>query len=132
MSAELLDLSGAAAAAAIRAGEVDARELFELYRARAAADELNAFLWLAEAAPADRVPADAPLAGVPLAVKDLFCTGGIPSQSGSKILEGYRPPYTATVVQQLIAAGATTAGQRQTRMNLRWAPRTRTRRSGRF
>jgi aspartyl-tRNA(Asn)/glutamyl-tRNA(Gln) amidotransferase subunit A len=111
MSAELLDLSAAAAAAAIRAGEVDARELFELYRARAAADELNAFTWVAGAAPADRVPADAPLAGVPLAVKDLFCTEGIPSQSGSKILEGYRPPYTATVVRQLTDAGTTLLGK---------------------
>ena len=106
MSAELLDLSAASAAAAIRAGEVDAHELFELYRARAAAEDLNAFLWLAEAPPADRLSVDAPLAGVPLAVKDLFCTEGIPSQSGSKILEGYRPPYTATVVRQLIEAGA--------------------------
>ncbi len=111
MSAELLDLSGAAAAAAIRAGEVDARELFELYRSRAAADELNAFTWLAETAPSERVPADAPLAGVPLAVKDLFCTKGIPSQAGSKILEGYRPPYTATVVRQLIEAGAPLLGK---------------------
>jgi len=111
MSAELLDLSGAAAAAAIRAGEVDARELFELYRARAAADELNAFTWVAEAPPADRASADAPLAGVPLAVKDLFCTEGIPSQSGSKILEGYRPPYTATVVRQLTDAGTTLLGK---------------------
>ncbi len=44
--------------------------------------------------------------GVPLAVKDLFCTKGVPSQSGSKILEGYRPPYTATAVERLHGAGA--------------------------
>jgi len=43
---------------------------------------------------------------VPLAVKDLFCTEGVPSQSGSRILEGYEPPYTATVVSRLRAAGA--------------------------
>jgi aspartyl-tRNA(Asn)/glutamyl-tRNA(Gln) amidotransferase subunit A len=48
-----------------------------------------------------------PLAGVPLAVKDLFCTEGVPSQSGSRILEGYCPPYTATVVSKLQGAGAT-------------------------
>ena len=104
MSAELLDLSAAAAAAAIRAGELDAGELFEFYRARAAADELNAFIWVADEAPGAVV--DSPLAGVPLAVKDLFCTEGVPSQSGSKILEDYRPPYTATVVQKLADAGA--------------------------
>jgi aspartyl-tRNA(Asn)/glutamyl-tRNA(Gln) amidotransferase subunit A len=105
MSAELLDLTAAAAAAAIGAGELDATELFDFYRARAAADELNAFTWVAEAAPAT-AGADTPLAGVPLGVKDLFCTEGVPSQSGSKILEGYRPPYTATVVQKLTDAGA--------------------------
>jgi aspartyl-tRNA(Asn)/glutamyl-tRNA(Gln) amidotransferase subunit A len=48
---------------------------------------------------------------VPLAVKDLFCTQDVPSQSGSRILEGYRPPYTATVVKQLEAAGAPLLGK---------------------
>jgi aspartyl-tRNA(Asn)/glutamyl-tRNA(Gln) amidotransferase subunit A len=48
---------------------------------------------------------------VPLADKDLFCTEGIPSQSGSRILEGYRPPYTATVVAKLIGAGAPLLGK---------------------
>jgi aspartyl-tRNA(Asn)/glutamyl-tRNA(Gln) amidotransferase subunit A len=110
MSDELLDLTAAGAAAAIRAGELDATELFDFYRARAGAEELNAFTWVADSAPA-RVAADAPLAGVPLAVKDLFCTEGIPSQSGSKILEGYRPPYTATVVKKLNDAGATLLGK---------------------
>ena len=49
---------------------------------------------------------EAPLAGVPVAVKDLFCTEGVPSQSGSRILEGYAPPYTATAVRRLQEAGA--------------------------
>ncbi len=48
---------------------------------------------------------------MPLAVKDLFCTEGIPSQSGSRILEGYRPPYTATVVGKLADAGAPLLGK---------------------
>src|ERR671927_504676 len=52
-----------------------------------------------------------PLRGVPLAVKDLFCTKGVPSQAGSRILEGYRPPYTATVVDQLANAGAPLLGK---------------------
>ena len=52
-----------------------------------------------------------PLGGVPLAVKDLFCTEGVPSQSGSKILEGYRPPYTATVVRAAREAGAPLLGK---------------------
>jgi aspartyl-tRNA(Asn)/glutamyl-tRNA(Gln) amidotransferase subunit A len=106
---ELLELSAAAAGAAVRAGELDARELFEAYRARAEADELNAFTWVAESA--DGADADGPLGGVPVAVKDLFCTEGIPSQAGSRILEGYRPPYTATVVRNLNEAGAPLLGK---------------------
>ena len=50
-------------------------------------------------------------AASPLAVKDLFCTEGVPSQSGSRILEGYRPPYTATVVERLARAGAPLLGK---------------------
>ena len=111
MSAQLLDLTAAQAAAAIGAGELDASELFEFYRARAAADDLNAFTWVADGTPDAGLDGDAPLAGVPLAVKDLFCTEGVPSQSGSKILEGYRPPYTATVVRKLSEAGAALLGK---------------------
>jgi aspartyl-tRNA(Asn)/glutamyl-tRNA(Gln) amidotransferase subunit A len=114
---DLLELTAAQAAERIRGGDVAAAELFDAYRARAASDAgpdgLNAFTWLADGPPADGPPAaaDAPLAGVPLAVKDLFCTEGVPSQSGSKILEGYRPPYTATAVAKLEQAGATLLGK---------------------
>jgi aspartyl-tRNA(Asn)/glutamyl-tRNA(Gln) amidotransferase subunit A len=112
---ELIELSGAAAAARVRDGDVSAAELFEAYRTRAVADaeDLNAFTWVADAAPSDAPGAsgDAPLAGVPLAVKDLFCTEGVPSQAGSKILEDYRPPYTATVVAKLAQAGTTLLGK---------------------
>ena len=103
-------LTAAAAVAAMNDGTFSAGELFEAYRAAAAADELNAFVWVAEDAPA-APEAGAPLAGVPLAVKDLFCTEGVPSQAGSKILEGYRPPYTASVVARLAAAGAPLLGK---------------------
>ena len=106
----LLELTAAQAAERIRGGEVSATELFDLYRERASADDLNAFLWVADDAPADP-PADAPLGGVPLAVKDLFCVEGVPSQAGSRILEGYRPPYTATAVERLNGAGAPTLGK---------------------
>jgi aspartyl-tRNA(Asn)/glutamyl-tRNA(Gln) amidotransferase subunit A len=103
---ELIALSARAAAAAVAAGDLDPTELFEAYRARAAADTLNAFTWVAEQAPASDGAASAPLGGVPLGVKDLFATKGVPSQAGSKILAGYRPPYTATVVERLATAGA--------------------------
>jgi len=111
MTAELLELTAAAAAERVRAGEVSSDELFEFWRERAAGDDLNAFLWRADG-PADVAPApDAPLGGVPLAIKDLFCTEGVPSAAGSRILEGYRPPYTATAVQRLAEAGAPLLGK---------------------
>jgi len=108
MSADIIALTAAQAAAAVRSGELDRGELFEAYRERAAADELNAFLWVADGPPEAN---GGPLAGVPLAAKDLFCTEGVPSQSGSRILEGYRPPYTATVVRKLAEAGAPLLGK---------------------
>jgi aspartyl-tRNA(Asn)/glutamyl-tRNA(Gln) amidotransferase subunit A len=108
---DVLGLSAREAADAIDSGSLAARELFEAYRERAAADRaaggegLNCFTWVASQAPAEDAPA--PLGGVPLAVKDLFCTEGVPSQAGSRILEGYLPPYTASVVSRLARAGAT-------------------------
>ncbi|MHB8695539.1 MAG: Asp-tRNA(Asn)/Glu-tRNA(Gln) amidotransferase subunit GatA [Solirubrobacteraceae bacterium] len=106
---DLIALSAAAAAQAIRAGEIEAGELFDAYRDRATADDLNAFTWVAGEAP--ETSSKGPLGGVPLAVKDLFCTEGVPSQAGSRILEGYLPPYTATVVRKLAEAGAPLLGK---------------------
>src|SRR4051812_49779433 len=100
---ELLSFTGAQAAARIRAGDISAAELFDAYRERAAADDLNAFLWVAEAQD-EHANAAGPLAAVPLAVKDLFCVEGVPSMAGSRILAGYRPPYTSTAVANLRAA----------------------------
>jgi aspartyl-tRNA(Asn)/glutamyl-tRNA(Gln) amidotransferase subunit A len=107
MSADIGALSAAQAVAEIEAGALGAEELFAFYRERASEldGELNCFTWVAPEAPGSSTPAG-PLAGVPLAVKDLFCTEGVPSQSGSRILEGYLPPYTATVVDRLARAGA--------------------------
>jgi aspartyl-tRNA(Asn)/glutamyl-tRNA(Gln) amidotransferase subunit A len=113
-------LTAAQASEAIAKGTISSAELFEAYRSRAAADELNCFTWVAEAASAEggvvgggasSNATAGPLGGVPLAVKDLFCTEGVPSQSGSRILEGYLPPYTATVVERLAAAGAPLLGK---------------------
>jgi aspartyl-tRNA(Asn)/glutamyl-tRNA(Gln) amidotransferase subunit A len=107
---EIIALTAAQAAGAVERGELDRRELFEAYRDRAAADELNAYLWVADEGGWDGINGGA-LHGVPLAVKDLFCTEGVPSQAGSRILEGYRPPYTATVVRLLAEAGAPLLGK---------------------
>jgi aspartyl-tRNA(Asn)/glutamyl-tRNA(Gln) amidotransferase subunit A len=108
-SGELLHLSAARAAQEIAAGSLSASELFDFYRRRADAEDLNCFTWVTEQIPQEQ--ATGPLQGVPLAVKDLFCTEGVPSQSGSRILEGYRPPYSATVVSQLEQAGAPLLGK---------------------
>jgi aspartyl-tRNA(Asn)/glutamyl-tRNA(Gln) amidotransferase subunit A len=108
---ELIELTAAQAVERVHARELDPRELFDAYRERAAADELNAFTWVADGPPEFPPDVDAALAGVPVAVKDLFCTEGVPSQAGSLILKGYRPPYTATVVRKLLDAGATLLGK---------------------
>jgi aspartyl-tRNA(Asn)/glutamyl-tRNA(Gln) amidotransferase subunit A len=103
---ELLELTAAQAAEKVRTGEVDAGELWSFYRERALGDDLNAFSWVSGEVTPPEVERNSQLGGVPVAVKDLFCTEGIPSQAGSKILEGYRPPYTATAVERLVGAGA--------------------------
>ncbi|MER3453416.1 MAG: Asp-tRNA(Asn)/Glu-tRNA(Gln) amidotransferase GatCAB subunit A, partial [Acidimicrobiia bacterium] len=90
-------------------------------RIRAREHELHAFnlvaadAALAEAAEVDRrVVAGqdpGPLAGVPVALKDNLCTRGIPTTCSSRILDGWRPPYDATVVERLRAAGAVVIGK---------------------
>ncbi len=102
---ELLELSAARQAELLRSGEVSPAEAFAFWRERAAGDELGAYLWVADEPPAE-------LGGLPpVAVKDLFCVEGVPSTAGSRILEGYRPPYTATSVRNLQAAGAPVLGK---------------------
>ena len=110
MSGDLLALSAAEAGARVRAGDLSAAELFEFWRARAAGDDLGSYLWVADESPGEP-PADAALGGVPIAVKDLFCVEGVPSAAGSRILEGYRPPYSATAVTRLREAGSPVLGK---------------------
>jgi aspartyl-tRNA(Asn)/glutamyl-tRNA(Gln) amidotransferase subunit A len=106
---ELLELSAGEAIAGIEGGDLSADEYFDAYAAAAAVDELNAYLWRAEAG--GRGAGGEPLHGLPVAVKDLFCTEGIETTAGSRILEGYRPPYTATAVVKLGEAGARLLGK---------------------
>jgi aspartyl-tRNA(Asn)/glutamyl-tRNA(Gln) amidotransferase subunit A len=110
-------------AAAVRSGERSARELTEEALAAVAGrdGEVHAFLTvladqaLAQADAVDATVAEGgdpgPLAGVPVALKDNLCTRGIPTTCGSRILEGWRPPYDATVVERLRAAGAVALGK---------------------
>ncbi|HXE79190.1 MAG TPA: Asp-tRNA(Asn)/Glu-tRNA(Gln) amidotransferase subunit GatA [Vicinamibacterales bacterium] len=78
---------------------------------------LNAFTLVARDAALERAealdaaPGDGPLRGVPFAVKDNICTRGIATTASSRILRGYVPPYDATVITRLIAAGAVLVGK---------------------
>ena len=105
-------------AASVRAGERSARSVIDEHLAAIDArdGELHAFNLVTHdeaRAAADAVDArvaagedPGPLAGVPIALKDNLCTTGIPTTCSSRILEGWRPPYDATVVQRLAEAGA--------------------------
>jgi aspartyl-tRNA(Asn)/glutamyl-tRNA(Gln) amidotransferase subunit A len=105
----MIELTAAQAAERIRSGELDAGEYWRFYRERAAADDFNSYVWVADDEP--QFDSGSAFAGVPIAIKDLFCTAGVPSQAGSRILEDYRPPYTATSVRRLAEAGATLLGK---------------------
>ncbi|MEM7719500.1 MAG: Asp-tRNA(Asn)/Glu-tRNA(Gln) amidotransferase subunit GatA [Pseudomonadota bacterium] len=105
----------------LRAGDITSAELTEAcLKATEAAADLNAVvhhtpdLAREQAASADvRLQAgDAPdLCGIPLGIKDLFCTKGVASQAASAILEGFKPEYESTVTSQLFSAGAVMIGK---------------------
>jgi aspartyl-tRNA(Asn)/glutamyl-tRNA(Gln) amidotransferase subunit A len=105
---ELLELSVAAATTKISAGELSREEYFAAWRQAAAGDELNAYLWRAEEGEGGD---DGLLGGIPVAVKDLFCTEGVQTTAGSRILEGHLPLYTAHAVWRLARAGAEVLGK---------------------
>lgn len=109
--------------AEIESGRVKAAELAERYYARIAAvnPKLNVYLSLAkeralqQAGRVDEAAAKGdplgPLAGIPVGIKDVLVMQGAPATAGSKILEGYRPPYDATAVAKLDEAGAVLLGK---------------------
>ncbi|KQT93996.1 glutamyl-tRNA amidotransferase [Marmoricola sp. Leaf446] len=123
MSAPLIERSAAALADALASGETTSVELTQAFLRRIAAVDgaVHAFLHvdaegaLAAARASDErraagTPASA-LDGVPVAVKDVLATEGLPTTCGSRILEGWRPPYDATVVARLKAAGLPILGK---------------------
>jgi aspartyl-tRNA(Asn)/glutamyl-tRNA(Gln) amidotransferase subunit A len=106
----MLELTAVQAHEAMVAGELDAGEYSEAWSEAAAGDELNAYLWRNEGDDAEAIAVERPSVA-PIAVKDIFCTKGVPTTAGSRILEGYRPPYTSTAVQWLLDAGAPILGK---------------------
>src|SRR5215211_1077524 len=103
---EILELTAVDAGRRIADGEISGEECFAAWAAAAGGDELNAYLWRASAETdgrSSRLP--------PVAVKDIFCTEGVPTTAGSRILEGYLPPYTATAVRRLAGEGAHVLGK---------------------
>src|SRR5262249_61138637 len=114
---DLATMSAAELAAAMAGGETSAVEVAQAHLDRIAAVDrrLGAFLHLdpdgalaaAKTVDDQRAAGEplGPLAGVPLALKDVIVTRGIPTTCGSKILEGWVPPYDATIVTRMRAAG---------------------------
>ncbi|HVO70220.1 MAG TPA: Asp-tRNA(Asn)/Glu-tRNA(Gln) amidotransferase subunit GatA [Aggregatilineaceae bacterium] len=118
----LTDLTLTEAQARLRAGDLTAVELTQAYldRIRTLDPQVRAFLVVTEElalAAAERADQrrqegdDTPLLGIPFAIKDVLSTRGIPTTCGSRILEGFVPPYTATAVQKLFDAGAIMLGK---------------------
>jgi aspartyl-tRNA(Asn)/glutamyl-tRNA(Gln) amidotransferase subunit A len=116
---DITRMTAAQIAGLIAEREVSAVEVAtaHLDRIEAVDEQVHAFLHvdregaLAAARAVDAGEVSGPLAGVPIAVKDVIVTKGIPTTAASKILEGWRPPYDATIVQRLRAAGMPMLGK---------------------
>jgi aspartyl-tRNA(Asn)/glutamyl-tRNA(Gln) amidotransferase subunit A len=123
MDGDLVRQDAATLASAMQAGEVSSAEITQacLDRIDAVDGEVHAFLYvdrdaaLASARVVDEQRASGaqlgPLAGVPLALKDVLTMRGVPTTCGSRILEGWRPPYDSTVVERLREAGVVILGK---------------------
>lgn len=120
---DLIKLTAAELGAKIAAGEVSAEEVTRAHLDRIAEVDgrVHAFLHVdtdgalsaARAVDARRAAGDqlGPLAGVPIAIKDVIATKGVPTTAASKILEGWRPPYDATVMTRIREAGMVMLGK---------------------
>ena len=117
--AELTRMTAAELAGSIASKEVSAVEVAQAHLDRIAAvdDRVHAFLHvdaegaLAQAKRVDDGEVSGPLAGVPLALKDVLVQRGVPTTVGSRILEGWLPPYDATVTRRLKEAGVVLLGK---------------------
>jgi aspartyl-tRNA(Asn)/glutamyl-tRNA(Gln) amidotransferase subunit A len=116
---DLVRMTAAELAAAVAAREVSAVEVARAHLDRIAEidDRLHAFLQvdaegaLVQAGRVDAGELAGPLAGVPLALKDVIVTRGVPTTAGSRILKGWIPPYDATIVERMRDAGIVVLGK---------------------
>ncbi len=108
---DLINLTAHEIAAQVRAGNAAPAEVAAAFRRRVDAYDaaVGAFLRLNERAPG--VKTEGPLAGVPVAVKDNICTDWLATTAASRVIENYRPPYNAAVVERLLEAGAYVVGK---------------------
>lgn len=123
MDADLVRQSAATLAKAIAQGEVTSEQVTtaHLDRIEQVDQQVHAFLYVDREQSISRARAvdkmiqskelSSPLAGVPIALKDLLATKGVPTTCGSKVLEGWRPPYNATIVERLESAGVVSLGK---------------------
>ena len=120
MTTYLHDMTVAELATGLKAKQFSATEAAQHFLARAQTDQTGSFLALnPEATLAQAKAADARIAagtagtleGVPLGHKDIFVTKDFPTTAGSKMLEGYRSPFDATLVRRLAEAGMVTVGK---------------------
>jgi aspartyl-tRNA(Asn)/glutamyl-tRNA(Gln) amidotransferase subunit A len=121
----LTSLTLSAAREKLRSGDITSVELTQAHLERIAAldETIQSYITvthdeaIAMAEAADRRLAqgdDSPLLGIPLAIKDVLCTEGVQTTCGSRLLEGFKPPFTGTAVQQLFDAGVVMLGKTNT------------------
>lgn len=123
IEADLVRQSAATLAAAIAQGEVTSEQVTSAHldRIEEVDQQVHAFLYvdreqsITRARAVDKLIRDkaltSPLAGVPIALKDLLATKGVPTTCGSRVLEGWKPPYNATIVERLESAGVVSLGK---------------------
>ena len=123
MSDEILDWSASRTAAAVRSGELSALEVCDAFLARIETSDEHVHAWRRVAPESARRAAQAldearaagrelgPLAGVALGLKDIFVTEGLATDCGSRMLEGWIPPYQGTHARRMAEAGAVTLGK---------------------
>ena len=89
----------------LKAKKISSQELFDYFSSRIKKYDGDLNCYITTLNKAGNYPVSSELAGIPLSIKDIFCTNGVRTTAGSKILDDYIPQYDATVVQRLNNSG---------------------------